>query len=255
MGIGDELMMAGEALRQAAGTARRYRMLDKHGSPRWHFVWDGNPNIARPGQPFDGEVGYVNRCRPYMVGATQERYTFREYAPEPALIQLSAAALSFAKKTEGAIVFNATIKERASPNKQWPLQYWQQLVSLGREFRWVQIGDRCPAISGAENIYTPVFWDACGALAGADALVLHEGALHHAAAALRRPAVVIRGGFISPKVTGYAGQVDLYVDDPQRPLGCGMRVPCPHCAAAMASIKPEAVLASLRELLKGKAAA
>lgn len=242
--------MAGEAKRQAAGTSRRYRMLDKRGNPKWHFVWDGNPNIARPGESFDGDIGYCNGRRPYLEDAKPDRYTFKEYSPEPAEIILGESALRFAGMTAGAIVFNATIKERASPNKQWPIEYWRRLVQLGREFRWVQIGEGLKQIPGAVDIQTPNFWDACGAISGARAAVLHEGALHHAAAALNRPAIVIRGGFISPRVTGYEGQVNFFLEDQQMPLGCGMRVWCNHCAAAMAAIKPEAVLAALREMLK-----
>jgi len=96
------------------------------------------------------------------------------------------------------------------------------------------------------------FMDAVGALSGARAAVLQEGALHHAAAAVGTPAIVIRGGFISPKVTGYAGQVDFYVEDERWPLGCGYRVPCEHCKAAMESITPEQVAASLIELLQSQ---
>jgi ADP-heptose:LPS heptosyltransferase len=82
-----------------------------------------------------------------------------------------------------------------------------------------------------------------------------EGGLHHCAAALGVPAVVIRGGFIGPRVTGYAGQVDLFVESAEWPLGCGVRSGCPHCAAAMESINRTMVAAALRKLLEEKCTA
>ena len=250
MGIGDELMLAGEAKRRAAGTARRYRMLDKFGQPRWHFVWDRCAHVAKPGEPCDGEIGFSAGKRPYVVDVKLDRYSFREYAPAPAEFQLGPQAQSFSKLTKGCIVFNPTIKHKASPNKQWGLENWKRLIALGREFRWVQIGAAALLrIRGAEEIPTFNFWDACGALAGARAAVLHEGALHHAAASTGTLCVVIYGGFISPRVTGYAGQAPLFVESERWPLGCGMRVPCGHCRDAMDQITPETVLGALRSLL------
>jgi hypothetical protein len=80
----------------------------------------------------------------------------------------------------------------------------------------------------------------------------HEGGLHHAAAAVRLPAVVIFGGFITPAVTGYAEQVNLTAPGlgVAHPLGCGRRVDCPHCADAIAQITPELVAQEVRKVLE-----
>lgn len=254
MGIGDEMMMAGEARRAAAGTARKYRILDRNGEHFWHSVFDGNPNIARPGHPYDGTLGFINGHRPYIEGETKERRTFREYTPTPAPLKLGPQALAFAKRAAGAVVFNPSIKRKASPNKDWGWARWRDLVQISRtEIRWIQLGEAgVPAVRGAEFIHTPGFHDAVGLLSGARAAVLHEGALHHAAAAVGTPAVVIYGGYIGPRVTGYPGQKALFMDTPEWPLGCGMRVPCEHCKTAMESFTPSRVLAALRELLAGK---
>jgi ADP-heptose:LPS heptosyltransferase len=257
MGIGDELMMAGEARRLAAGRGHRYRMLDKRGQPKWHWVWEGNPNIARLDEPHDGEIGYSNALRPYIATLTPARYTFRDYRPHPAELRLTPRARALAEHARGAIVFNPSVKERAPVNKDWGLQRWKALLARGVGLRWIQIGEpgRSPRLRGADFIPTADFFDACGVMSGAAAVVVHEGALHHAAAALGVPAVVIRGGFISPRVTGYAGQVDFYVEDERYPLGCGNRLPCPHCAEAMEAVKPERVAAVVRELMSNKRAA
>lgn len=252
MGIGDELMAAGEAQRQAAGRPRRYRMLNKRGEAKWHFVWEGHPNIARLDEPHDGAIGYVNGTRPYIASLTPTRYTFQAYRPVPAIIRLQERHRELARLAQGAVVFNPTTKDRAAPGKQWGIDRWKRLVALTPGVRWIQIGDaRSPRIRGAQLIQTADFFEACGVLSGARLAVVHEGALHHAAAGLNVRTIVIRGGFISPKVTGYLGQVDFYVDDPAWPLGCGSRIACAHCDAAMAAIKPEAVAATVLAMLKG----
>jgi hypothetical protein len=252
MGIGDELMAAGEAKARAErekGRTGRYLMLDKLGRAKWHFIWENNPNIARDGMPADGQVEYVNGRRPYLVDEDAGRRYFREYRPEPAFIALPESSRRLAGHAKGAVVFNPTVKRKAPVNKHWGIMRWRDLISRYPAVRWLQVGEPGdPRVGGAEWIATGSFFDACGLMMGARAVVCHEGALHHAAAALGTPAVVIRGGFISPKVTGYAGQVDLYVESKQYPLGCGMRIACAHCEAAMASIRPADVMRALESV-------
>ena len=80
---------------------------------------------------------------------------------------------------------------------------------------WVQLGaGGIRVLEGVRPIETADFRAACAALAGARAAVLPEGGLHHAAAALDIPAVVIFGAMTSPANTGYASHVNLF-----RPLG------------------------------------
>ena len=250
MGIGDELMRAGEARRRAEGSNRRYLMLNKRGEPVWHPVWEGHPNIARPHERFDDVMRMPEGRRDYIADIGLTQYIFKQYSPAAAPIVLPPHSKQLAARTAGAVVFNPTIKPRASPNKDWGLERWTALVAACSDLRWVQLGEPGgPRIRGAEFIPTGAFLDACALLSGARAAVLHEGALHHAAAAVNVPAVVIRGGFISPQVTGYSSQVSMYIEDARYPLGCGMRYACPHCAEAMASITPQRVAEALRKLL------
>lgn len=244
-------MLAGEARRQAGGLPRRYAMLDKQDKPRWHFVWDGNPHVSKPGEAHDGTIGYCQGRRPYVADVKPERYSFKQYEPAPAYLALGGRSPHFAKTAAGAVVFNPTIKTKASPNKNWGLEKWARLLELTPGVRWVQLwqpGD--PRFKDIERLETVHFMDAAAALTRASLVVVHEGALHHAAAAVGTPAIVIRGGFISPQVTGYAGQVDFYVPDERWPLGCGFRVPCEHCREAMDKIAPEQVAEALLTLLK-----
>lgn len=190
-------------------------------------------------------------ARPYVdyQKTTPGQFFYRDdYESEPGEIYLSAAEKALASQTAGAIVIEPNIKAVASPNKQWGIGNWQQLAKCLKDLRLVQLGP--PGIWRAgrnvEHIVTLTPRQAAGALSGARAAVLHEGFLHHAAAALDIPAVVIRGGFIGQKVTGYPGQVDFFDGEG---LGCGVRTHCHHCRAAMNAIRPETVAEALRAML------
>lgn len=231
---------------------RKVRILDRKGRPRWNEMWDGNPRIARMEEEGDfQELRNGSGARPYLdhEKTTPERFIFREdYESEPGEIYLSASEKTLASQTAGAIVIEPNVKARASPNKQWGLANWQHLAKSLRDLPLVQLGPPGTWMAGrhVRHVVTLSPRDAAGALSGARAAILHEGYLHHAAAALGIPAVVIRGGFIGPKVTGYPGQVDFFDGEG---LGCGMRTNCAHCRAAMNAILPETVAQSLRALL------
>ena len=258
MGIGDELMAAGEAKKAAAGRRIKFRLLDKKDRPKWHFVWAGNPNIAGPMEKVDAILQtYVDRRRPYLAESTPQRYVFKPYRPTPAYIQIPPNLIPLMSHAAGKVIVNPTIKLGASPNKRWMIQRWRALVESAQDIKWLQIGhiDHGNKLKGAEGVYTHNFIEACALIAGARAVVCHEGALHHAAAAFGIPAVVIRGGYVSPEVTGYDGQVDFFEKTEAFPLGCGMRISCRHCDKAMARIEVGDVLKALRSLLEEKVAA
>src|SRR5262249_3229320 len=86
------------------------------------------------------------------------------------------------------------------------------------------------------------FRDALCVLSLARLYIGPEGGLHHAAAALGVPAVVIFGGFNSPKATGYAWHSNIVA--PGEP--CGTVAYCLHCRDAMKSITVERVLNAAR---------
>lgn len=153
---------------------------------------------------------------------------------------------SFAEPYAGLVIVEPNLKPKASPNKDWGLGRWQALVDARRDIPWAQIGPiGTHALRGVQMIHTPDFRHGCAVLARARTAVLPEGGLHHAAAALSVPAVVIFGGFISPKQTGYAGQHNLFTGGQP----CGMREPCEHCRKAMAAITVENVLQELETIL------
>lgn len=252
MGWGDELMVTGEARVMQARDPRK--VLVRYERPRWHEAYAHNPRIAGQDEKGDFQELYarINGFRPYAVGKSAERWTWREYRPPPGELYFSAKERDFGLRYAGRIILEPHIKPGASPNKQWGWVKWNKLAWLmgRRGYQVSQLGASGIAVlEGAELIVTSGMRFAAAVMASARAAVLPEGGLHHVAAAVGVPAVVIFGGYISPGVTGYDSQVNLFRGGAEHPLGCGMRIPCGHCAQAMASITPEEVLAGLESVL------
>lgn len=247
MGWGDEIMVSGQVRRMQQTDTRRVQIFNRHGLPRWDAIWQGNPRIALP-----DEVGDFQRLnngpgmRPYIESKTYERWIWRNHECVPGEIFLTHAEQQFASHYKRRIIIEPAIKARASPNKQWGMARWQEFATLAKKagYGLTQLGPPgTRPIANATMICTPDFRHACAVLANAQAYVGHEGGMHHAAAALGIPAVVIFGGFISPAQTGYATHHNLFTGGEP----CGMRVPCKHCDVAMAAITPQMVLKAFME--------
>lgn len=271
MGFGDEIMAAGEARRAQQTDPRPVAVAGRDGRARWHRLWRGNPRIATPGQVAAGlDVQWIANGpgrRPYLDYAAMRRDWESVLPGRPFTSEVRDARLPwrytswraapgelFVPRLEprGYVVVEPSLKPGASPNKDWGRARWQALVRLLPDLDWVQLGPPGVALlEGVRHVPSPTFESACTALSGAAAAVLPEGGLHHAAAALSVPAVVIFGAMTSPANTGYAGHVNLF-DAAGGESPCGQRVPCAHCARAMAAIRPEIVAYHLEHVLRGQ---
>jgi hypothetical protein len=253
MGAGDWLM----ASSYAAGL---YDELPSHpvafGDGRrsyWHEVFENNPAVATPSDVLMKRpvqwLAHHKGARPYIDYArtTPERWAFvPDGGRKPGTIVFSADEAR--RLTEpGYVVVEPHIKATASPNKHWGFARYQAVVDALPHVRFVQPDYGRRLLDDVEAVSTPTFRTACRLIRDADAYLGPEGGLHHAAAAVGTPAVVIFGGFISPDVTGYAGHVNVAGD-----AACGSRVPCAHCHAAMAAIQPEAVAGYVDRIVKGE---
>jgi len=253
IGWGDELIATGQARVLQETNRGKVIVQDRNGAQREHAMWHGNPRIAlrsdRPHKP--QYLANGPGVRPYIATKSDVQWGWKEFACPPGEIYFTPDEIAHARVCTPGVVIEPNCKQKASPNKDWGLARWIELVALMRAagLRPTQLGSfGTRLIPGAEMIETPGFRFACAVLAKAKAAVLPEGGLHHAAAALKVPAVVIFGGFISPAQTGYAGQVSLFTGG--KP--CGMRIPCEHCAEAMAVITPRMVMDELLKVLDGR---
>jgi ADP-heptose:LPS heptosyltransferase len=249
VGFGDELMVTGH-VREMQKTDPRKVRLDYAGKKIWNEVFDHNPRIAGP-QDSDVQVYQprVNGLRPYCAGKSPERWIWRDYSALQGEIYFQLSEQVYAATVNPGIVIEPNLKANASPNKDWGWKRWAQLVEMLRAngYRVSQLGlPGMRLVKGAEPILTPTFRLAAAILAKAPGAVLSEGGLHHAAAAVGTPAVVIFGGYISPRQTGYDAHVNLFTGG----TPCGMRIPCDHCAKAMAAITPQDVLAELKRVIR-----
>ena len=223
---------------------------------KWSEVWDNNPRIAGPKEIGDFQIVYgrdpVTNMRPYHTGKTPERWTYNlDFRPDVGEIYFTDAERAFAAPFPGRLILEPSIKSGASPNKQWGFERWQRLASLfiAAGMPVTQLGiPGAPVLEGAEFISTPTFRKACAVLAGARGAVLPDGGLHHAAAALGVPAVVLMMGFTPIELTGYPGHVNLGASLDE---ACGMRTPCAHCAKWAESITPGMVFDALRGVIMG----
>jgi hypothetical protein len=253
MGMGDEIMVAGEIKRLAAKSAerKRYAIWDRAKSlPRWNAIWEHNPLISRPGEWSNDRYEVESGRRPYIVAKTPTRWTWKAYGPPVADIYLNPSERDYGKLARSRVLIHTDLKPLASPNKDWGFDQWQSLVDLFPDVPWMQIG---PVTGRKLNkvpfMPTPSFRYAVGMMSHARAAVWQEGGLHHAAAALSLKSVVIFGGFISPECTGYVSHRNLFRASKEHPLGCGMRTKCPHCEQAMRSITPQEVMKELESIL------
>lgn len=254
MGVGDAIMASGHARVAQLKDPRKVRIQHGHRVP-WSEVWDGNPRIARPGDGGEVQILYArsldSNMRRYHRGKTHTQWTYNlEFRPDVGELYLTGAEKQFAAQHKPQVILEPNIKAGASPNKQWGFARWQRFAELAARdgIQLSQIGQYGVArLAGVQFIETQSFRLGCAVLATASAYVGGEGGLHHAAAALGVPGVVVFGGFTPVELTGYAIHRNLGVS-----LGaaCGMRLPCTHCVREMARITPEQVLDNLKEVLQ-----
>jgi ADP-heptose:LPS heptosyltransferase len=255
MGWGDEIMVTGIARRMQEQSPLRVRVLDKRGQPRWSEIWNGNPRLAPP--DFRGRVQALTNGpgrRPYVARETPQRWVWREWICPVGEIHLDKRERDFAAAFAGRVILEPHLKSDASPNKDWGWARWTELAQrlIGWGHAVAQFGDpRTARLPGVDLIRCASFREACAVLAYARLAVLPEGGLHHAAAALHTPTIVIFGGYISPRQTGYAHQVNLFSGG----TPCGMRERCRHCEQAMHRIAVDAVLAKAAMLIDASALA
>jgi hypothetical protein len=230
---------------------------------RWHEVWQGNPAIATPQEiengltPFE-QIRNGEGCRPYIryPFTAQRGLKFTEWRARDHVgrLYLTDDELAIGARVREEVgpflLLEPDVKGSTTPNKSWGLEKFAAVVKSLPELTFIRAhGNTALRFRGVRNIQTNSFRESCGILAAADGYLGTEGGYHHAAAALGKSAVVIFGGFISPKTTGYPTHINLVDKSPGSP--CGRWRPCDHCRRAMDGITVEAVVHAVGEMLNG----
>jgi len=253
MGWGDEIMATADARRLQARDPRPVAIRGKAGEARWHPIWNGNPRLAPPDQVAAGaSVQWLDHCggrRPYLDYARfdgRKRYAYTDYRVEPGEIYLTADERARFTELRDRVVIEPHIKPGAPRGKDWGWRRWQELVERTPHVRWIQLGPAGIAmLRGVQHVVTRDVREAAAAVSWARAVVCPEGGLHHCAAALGIRGVVVFGGYISPRTTGYDLHENLFTGGE----ACGMRFRCGHCEQAMAKITVGMVIESLERVL------
>jgi len=257
VGFGDEILGSGLA-RGAAARGKRVAFGDGQRiiwAPQGVEIFRGNPNIAPPGSERAASLEWIahypgNRLYNWAGGnGWVWNYDFR---PVPGEIFFDASERDIAARVPSGFVLiepNVPPHKDVTSNKQWDPARFQWVADRLREdgHRVVQLAydGMTHQLRDVEMVPTQTFRIALAVLERAALFIGHEGGMHHGAAALGIPAVVIFGGFIPPRVTGYENHENLAAGEP----ACGSRSPCLHCRQALESITaPQVYDAAMRRI-------
>jgi hypothetical protein len=261
VGFGDEIMATGMARgardrgkRTAFGDGRRIVF-----GPWSEEIFLGNPNIARPGderRATDLEwVAHYKGHRLYNALAPDGQRWLWNYgfSATPGELFFTEAEETLAAAYGRGHVFiepNVPWHKSVAQNKNWGLMNYQRVANhFERQgVRVVQSSHGRLRLTGVGIVRATRFREALLGLRNAAAYVGPEGGLHHAAAALNVPGVVLFGGFIPPDVTGYAIHKNLTGNSTR---ACGSLRDCRHCRSAMRTIDPEQVIKHVEGILNG----
>lgn len=266
MGIGDNLMATGIA-RGAAARGKRIAFGDGR-----RIIWDQhsaqifrgpdlktqNPNIAPPCDERASDLEWVPFYKGNRLYNTHDHVRNRwhwnmNFRAKPGEVIFAKFETAYAKNAgQGFVVIEPNLPEfkTCGPNKQWPVERYDKLARYLRKTNqqivqfYYNSGHRIPY---AKQIKTQNFRQALAIMARAALYIGPEGGLHHGAAAVGIPAVVLFGGFIPPQVTGYKTHTNLTGGAE----ACGSLDRCEHCRAAMEAITVDSVHdAALAYLMK-----
>ena len=243
--------MAARGKRAAFGDGKRIIW-----GPWSEEIFRHNPNVARPGSERDRDIEWVDYYkgnRHYnRLDRNRGRWAWNyDFKATPGEIFFSREEVAFGESHGSGFVLvepNVPWHKSVAVNKDWGLQKYQSVVDLllsdGRKV--VQTAYGRDKLRGVKFVTTPNFRSALALLKQSAVAVLPEGGLHHGAAALCVPAVVIFGGFIPPEVTGYRSHINL-TGGPS--AACGSLQKCAHCRAALDKISVDEVYQSVKRFL------
>jgi len=244
MGYGDDIIATGLA-RGAASRGKRIAFGDGRRitwGPWSAEMFKHNPNIAPPGSEFDNNIEWINHCKGHRLYNHQEgdkwiwHYDFKA---KPGEFYFSPEEINFSKLFAPGFVLiepNVPWQKTVAPNKDWGEHKYREvaymLTQRGYAVAQFKHKNSRRILKEALTIDAGDFRKAIATLSRAALYIGPEGGLHHAAAAVGVPAVVLYGGFIPPAVVGYEGQTALTGGAE----ACGNFKPCLHCQAAMSRI-------------------
>jgi len=238
MGLGDWLMASGDAKEANERTGKKVKLGDGV-----RMSWDGQvfANNPRMASNSDTDVVWVKNYqghRPYLKGTKNGHMLFNDdYKPRVGEIYFNQLEKKNIDKIDkDYIVVEPNVKRvyAHTVNKAW--HGWEELFK--HDLPWLQLGD-VTVKRYTKWKETATFREALQVLSKAKLFIGTDGGLHHAAAALGIPSVVIWTGFTSPRHLGYDTHRNIH--DGSEPCGTYDSV-CQHCLLKSKAINVEQVL-------------
>lgn len=246
MGLGDWIMATSQVREINERTGQKVVVVDRLNRPRWSEVFENNPRISRVQTGNCQRLLNAGGARPYIRHKTDSHWAWKRWDIKPGEIFLSDPEKLFAISYVGKVLIEPNTKV-VDGNKAWIWDRWQAVVD-SMNLDWIQIGP-----PGSRRLSNVTFVEtnvrrAFAVLGACKLFVGTEGALHHAAAALKTPAVVLWSEFISPLYTGYPTQRNLRTTINT----CGARLPCSSCKQSMEDISVDNVIEAIRKELSNE---
>ena len=243
MGLGDWLMASAEVKEANERTGKKVALGNGNKAFFEPQIFANNPRMALDDKE---EIEWVHNYpgkRPYMHGTENGKIIFNDdYKPMPGEIFFSEKELDKINDIDKEyIVVEPNVKTTYihTVNKSW--DKWEEL--LQHDLPWIQFNT---GKQYTKTIQTNTFRDALIVLKKAKLFVGTDGGLHHAAAALGIPSVVIWSGFTSPKHLGYDFHTNIH--DGSKPCGKFKEI-CKHCEEKRKAISVETVYEAIRKEL------
>lgn len=257
MGFGDELMLTGTVKRAyekrkkpvCLGRFGKNYLADD-GECLWKEVFENNPKISEEIYPGCVWVPEIKGNRPYIDYIQTQalgKVVYKEsYRPTPGEIFFTEQEKAQYAKYSGFIYIEPNVKFfQGQPtfggNKDWGFERWQEVVNRS-PYEFIQGKGR--KLDGVTQVDTERFRDACALLSRSRLFVGPDGGMHHAAAALGLPAVVVWGGLVGPEVLGYDTHTNLRGKGVR---SCGNHKPCEHCRDAMNKVTVDMVIDAIHK--------
>lgn len=243
MGAGDDVIATG--LAGAAQSKKKVAFGDGLRilwGPFSEEIFRHNPKIARPGER--GDLHWINYYKGHRIynkaGAGRWIWNY-EFAVTPGELYFHPGEM-LRSPHENFILIEPNLPwhKPITINKDWGEAKFQALADRllrdGEDVVQFSHGKR--RLKGVRVIETSTFRHALITMRGARIAVLPEGGLHHGAAALGIPAIVLFGGCVPPRVLGYDDHINLTGGAGE---ACGSVYRCDHCQRAMAQISVDEV--------------
>ena len=230
----------------------------------WSEVFENNPNILQPGEDVEEIIIVTNfpKSRPFVNYAKTKFTQIDEQNKTPYKIAFHpdyeatrgelffsdheiAEAEKIIEDLEDPIIFFDPYAD--IPNKQWLPERWDNLIKQS-SYKFIQLtyDTQMPAINGALQVNAKTFRQACAVLnaaVGRGLLLSVDSNLHHAAAAVNLPAVVLWSHYSHPDNLGYDDHINIRWDAAGKP--CGLKASCIQCKTSMEMIKVSDVLSAI----------